>query len=453
MSFPPDLQALIPAVIVARTEFGAGNINYVKIEFNGNTIDAVSLKLPPQAELQLAPTSLFPDGAPCAIMHWGDGGQPTLLALEWDQTLPLPERLSAALRKFIVSPGPYRAVWGPSASSACTTDSEVGRRSGWTRFLSGGDVTDLRSSAALQARVETGLAKILRKSTIAIVGVGSGGSYLTEQFARSGVGRLIVIDDDVVEPSNLSRTPFRLEHIGKPKVDAIIEIVSQANPNAKVDGIQKKFRNVGSEKIKRIIGDSDLVIGATDEPSTQILLSHCAYHLRKPAIFAAMYRGAKGGEVVVTVPEETPCLKCMVGPQRSIADEADMMGDVDYGTSRLKGEIALGCDIHHVSSAVLKIAMSLLATLKSSERIPLADFALQALSKQFHYLTMGMEPDYWFFPKVFGGVGGQFAYQSVWLTGEFQQGCRICGEQREDPLEHLTPTISHKSFRENFGSE
>lgn len=445
MSLPSEIQALQPAAVRARLEFAAGNLKYMTVPFNGTDVNAICLGFPPRAELYLIPSALFPEAPPYAVMNWGDGSDASLLPLEWDRSLLVEDRLCAALKNFIHPPGPFRPVWGPSINGPCTNNTELGRRAGWHRFLSSEENIEADSIQAMQARIETGVAEVLRKSTVAIIGLGSVGSFMAEHLARSGIGQLICIDHDKVEISNLSRTSYRFDQVGQPKANAIGQIVRQINPFAEVESIATMFRDVGKDKLREIFARADLVIGATDEPQTQILINRCAFHAEKAAVFVALYRGAKGGEVAITVPSITPCLECMVKPQRRLANQDSIASETDYGTGRLQGEIALGCDIHHVCTASLKIAMSLLV---STEAVPLGSFALGALSKNLHYLTLGMEPNYWFYPQIFGETAGQYAYQAVWLTAQSDEHCTVCGNgQKEDPFEVITPSLGLESFR------
>ncbi len=77
--------------------------------------------------------------------------------------------------------------------------------------------------------------KRLRDATVAVVGLGGVGGHAAEALARSGVGRLILIDHDVVAVSNLNRQVVALEStLGRPKVDVMAERIAQINPDCQV---------------------------------------------------------------------------------------------------------------------------------------------------------------------------------------------------------------------------
>jgi hypothetical protein len=102
-------------------------------------------------------------------------------------------------------------------------------------------------------------------------------------------------------------------------------------------------------------------------------------------------------------------------------------GNLDYGTGRLTGEIALGADIQHVTSTAVKMALSLLIPPHAEAK--LKNYLAPAIENQMTYLTLSTVPGYWFYPAIFGETGGQFAYQSVWLTPTRRSDCPVCGDR------------------------
>jgi len=111
----------------------------------------------------------------------------------------------------------------------------------------------------------------LKKSTVAVFGVGGVGSFAVEALARSGVGRLILIDDDDVCITNINRQLHATtKTVGKPKVDVMAERVKEINPKAVVLPI-KEF--VSKDNIEKLLtNDIDYVIDAIDTVSSKIEL-------------------------------------------------------------------------------------------------------------------------------------------------------------------------------------
>ena len=75
----------------------------------------------------------------------------------------------------------------------------------------------------------------LSKAYVGIAGLGGLGSNIAMMLARSGVGHLLLIDFDIVEPSNLNRQHYVISHLGMSKSEAIKKLILQANPYIKLD--------------------------------------------------------------------------------------------------------------------------------------------------------------------------------------------------------------------------
>jgi sulfur carrier protein ThiS adenylyltransferase len=105
--------------------------------------------------------------------------------------------------------------------------------------------------ALMVARHTPGVHERMNKSTVGIAGLGGLGSSVAIALARMGVGRLILADFDLVEPSNLNRQQYSIEHIGMPKINAMRQILADTNPYIQVithkvvldrDNVSKLFR-------------------------------------------------------------------------------------------------------------------------------------------------------------------------------------------------------------------
>ena len=116
----------------------------------------------------------------------------------------------------------------------------------------------------------------LQNSTVMIVGVGGVGSYAAEALARSRVGHLILVDKDVVEPSNLNRQmQATVENLGKSKTHAMKERILSYYPECQVDLIETFFDR---ECVSILDQKIDVVIDAIDTLSAKMdLIQACAY--------------------------------------------------------------------------------------------------------------------------------------------------------------------------------
>jgi len=103
--------------------------------------------------------------------------------------------------------------------------------------------------------------KKLENSSVGIAGLGGLGSNASVALARAGIGRIVLIDFDVVEKKNLTRQYYFLDQIGKFKVDALKENIEKINPEVTIESLNLKLERGSMEKP---FTDVDVVIEALD---------------------------------------------------------------------------------------------------------------------------------------------------------------------------------------------
>ncbi len=113
------------------------------------------------------------------------------------------------------------------------------------------------------------IASKLKKLTIGIAGLGGLGSNVAVSLARAGIGKLVLVDFDRVELSNLNRQAYFLEHIGMYKTHAIVDIISRINPF--IDLIPVRT-TITEKNCMAIFESTDLVIEAVDEAETKEMI-------------------------------------------------------------------------------------------------------------------------------------------------------------------------------------
>ncbi len=146
-------------------------------------------------------------------------------------------------------------------------------------------------------------------ATVAVMGCGGLGSAAVNMLARSGVGRIIVVDRDHVELSNLQRQVMFDEAdaaAGAPKVMAAARAVGRINSGVRVEPV---VADIGPGNIEQIIGEADVVIDGMDNFETRYLLNDACVKLGIPWV----YGGAIGatGMTITILPGETACLRCL----------------------------------------------------------------------------------------------------------------------------------------------
>ena len=121
----------------------------------------------------------------------------------------------------------------------------------------------------LMARHTPGVHRKVKGSVVGIAGLGGLGSSVAVALTRIGVGSLILVDFDVVEPSNLNRQQYFLHQIGMPKVEALQENLSRINPYVKLHLHREKLdRN----NLERIFEEAEVVVEAFDRAEEKAML-------------------------------------------------------------------------------------------------------------------------------------------------------------------------------------
>jgi len=147
----------------------------------------------------------------------------------------------------------------------------------------------------------------LRRSQVAIVGLGGLGSASSLYLALAGVGHLRLVDQDTVELTNLHRQLlYSLEDIRYSKVETAAKRIHQINPEVKVEPIPE---NANRSNIKQIVKGMDCIVDGLDNMKTRYLLNRACVKYKIPYIYGAAI-GVEGA-LSVFHPPETPCLECV----------------------------------------------------------------------------------------------------------------------------------------------
>jgi sulfur-carrier protein adenylyltransferase/sulfurtransferase len=151
-----------------------------------------------------------------------------------------------------------------------------------------------------------GQIKLLEASVLCI-GAGGLGSPSSLYLAAAGVGTIGLIDDDVVDATNLQRQILHsIERVGLPKVDSAEKTLRGLNPDLKV----KKFQTrLTSDNVLDVIKDFDVIVDGADNFQTRYLVNDAALKLGKPVIHASIFRFE--GQLTVFPAHGSPCYRCL----------------------------------------------------------------------------------------------------------------------------------------------
>ncbi|MFN4245352.1 MAG: HesA/MoeB/ThiF family protein [Brevinematia bacterium] len=152
-----------------------------------------------------------------------------------------------------------------------------------------------------------GQAKLLNAKVL-VIGAGGLGSALIYYLAAAGVGKIGIVENDVVDISNLQRQIIHdTKHVGIHKGESAKEKVNALNPDTEVT-LYKTY--IDSTNAMEIIKDYDIVADGSDNFQTRFLINDACYLLGKPLVHGAVLRFE--GQVSVFVPSENnPCYRCI----------------------------------------------------------------------------------------------------------------------------------------------
>lgn len=121
----------------------------------------------------------------------------------------------------------------------------------------------------MMARHSPGVHEKIKRSTVGIAGLGGLGSTVAIALTRVGVGKLILVDFDIVEPSNLNRQQYFYHQIGMPKVYAMRETLLKINPYLKIETYNEKIER---KNVERFFKDADIIVEAFDKAEEKAML-------------------------------------------------------------------------------------------------------------------------------------------------------------------------------------
>jgi hypothetical protein len=253
--------------------------------------------------------------------------------------------------------------------------------------------------------------KQLAEKRVSIVGVGSGGGFVAQSLAMSGVGRFVLVDDDILEEANIVRHVADRRDLGRPKVEVVADLIRQRNPQAEIDVHIGRIQDH-----LHALDDLDLLVVGVDGEGTKYELNQACLERGIVAVYAGVYERGEGGDVVIIRPYDGPCYACWAAELREGLALAGDGEDLDYGMIGPEGtlEAEPGLWVHVVRVAAVQ-----------------ADFALKELLRKTG-----------FYPPLPGNtiilannaieiIAGQttLPHSAVWASIERDPHCLVCGDQ------------------------
>jgi len=147
----------------------------------------------------------------------------------------------------------------------------------------------------------------LKQSSALVIGAGGLGVPLTQYLSAAGVGRLGIVDFDVIDETNLQRQVlYGTKDVGRKKLEVARERVTQINPNVEVQTYETRLT---SDNALDILKNYDVVIDGTDNFPTRYLVNDATVLLKKPNVYGSIFRFE--GQASVFDARIGPCYRCL----------------------------------------------------------------------------------------------------------------------------------------------
>ena len=193
--------------------------------------------------------------------------------------------------------------------------------------------------ALMVSRHTPGVHEKVKGATVGIAGLGGLGSAIAVALARIGVGRLILVDFDVVEPSNLNRQQYFIDQLGLPKAEALEANLRRINPYVTYDAHCEK---VTPDNIGPLFGPVDVMVEAFDRADQKAMLMQ--HFKTAPLVCASGLAGYASGETIGV---------------RKMGKRIYIVGDLETGAAPGCGLMAprVGIAAHMQANTVLRILL------------------------------------------------------------------------------------------------
>lgn len=251
----------------------------------------------------------------------------------------------------------------------------------------------------------------LAHKRVGVVGLGSGGGFVAQSLAMSGVGHFVLVDDDILEVNNVVRHVADRRETGRPKAEAVADLIRQRNPEAAVTVQIGRI-----EQHLDLLDHLDLLVVGVDGEGAKYTLNEACLKRGLVAVYAGVYERGEGGDVVVIHPYDGPCYACWAAELREGLALAGNVGELDYGMIGPEGTLAAepGLWLHVVRVASVQANLALNELLRGTnvyEQMP-ANTLIQA-------------------NKAIEILDGEISqpHTAVWINVERDPACLVCGDE------------------------
>ena len=219
-------------------------------------------------------------------------------------------------------------------------------------------VEPVRLESDLYSRVQ-GIfdANDLKRKTVCVIGLGSGGSFGAVELAKCGVGRFILVDFDRLHTHNVTRHICGIGDVGRFKTHAVRDVILQHSPAAQVECWENDITE-DDLLLEQVVSGSDLVFAATDTEVSKYIINDVCLSKGVPAVYGGVYERAFAGEAIRVIPGLTGCYACVRQGLSNTTGSLSTPTSLDYtDDANMEAEPGLGLDVGFIASLHTKLAL------------------------------------------------------------------------------------------------
>ena len=267
---------------------------------------------------------------------------------------------------------------------------------------------------------------LLADASVAVIGLGSGGSLIADQLARAGVGELVLVDFDTLEASNVGRHLCDTADLGRRKTAAVADALRR-----RVPGIRVRTADLDvvadPEALANAVAGCHVLVGATDSNASRRVVNRLALASARPAIFGRAYTRACGGDVA-RVSAGGPCWECLFA--QVVAEEevasVNSAGAVAYADAPARAEPGLALDIAPIAQMCARLVIVELVRGKGSTLESLDD----DLVGSFFLWANRREGQFALWPPMGFGLRDMAVQRWYAMRTPRVSDCAACGEEQ-----------------------
>ena len=263
---------------------------------------------------------------------------------------------------------------------------------------------------------------IMKEKCAFILGCGSVGSLVALELARAGVGRFVLVDNDILEYHNICRHQCGIDDVGEYKVDAVARKIKNINPEAEISTIVSTVEMLDKPIFDQYCSENTIIIGCADNRAADVYANSISVMYKIPFLSIGFWERAFAGEIFYYLPNQNmPCYKCALGDggdlsQRKSTNRRLYTNEEDL--SRVNFEPGISVDINFVTTVGIKLLLDIF-NMKNPDYTP------RVLKKLTQYTLVCNTND----PKIGGEMAEIFSYPlqvTTSLQVGFGEGCPPC---------------------------